>query len=89
MVRKQFQSKQISDDEIVTAVRSLKGSGVFGAMRPGVAALFPAIPSKVVYAKLRQATLKGKLHGCSSDSCARSGMCLLTCVLGYAVVEEA
>ena len=86
-MEKQFQSKMISDDQIVLAIKSLLRYCPGGVPGAAVAPLFPNVPSKVIAAKLRQSVLKGLLAGCSSDSCARRGTCLLGCPLGFTLPE--
>lgn len=82
---KVHQAKCITDDQIVLAVANLGED----ATRSAICDLFPNVPRKVVASKIRQATLKGKLYGCSSDICARVGRCRFECSPGYRAVVDA
>jgi hypothetical protein len=88
-MQKEFQAKVISDEQIVLAVDKVVKLFEAGAKRDAVCSLFPSVPKKVVAAKLRQATLKGKLTGCASDVCARELACRPGCVEGFRVAAEA
>lgn len=68
-MKKDIQAKHIDDSRIVQAVSDAHPH----SHRQAIIALFPDVPSKIVTAKLRQATLKKLLIGCASDSCARRG----------------
>lgn len=81
---KLVQAKCISDEQIVLAVHNLGED----ATRANICDMFPNVPRKVVAAKIRQATLKGKLYGCESDICARVGRCRFQCSPGYRVVVD-
>lgn len=81
MQKKMFQAKSIPDEAIVKAVQDAHPN----SNRQAVIAAFPELPSKIVTAKLRQATLKGLLIGCASDSCARQGTA--GCAEAYRVAE--
>ena len=75
---KMVQAKAISDEQIVLAVQSLVIEKRL-TTREYITALFPNVPPKVTSAKLRQAALKGKLIGCTSDKCARKLRCHPAC----------
>lgn len=73
-MKKALQAKHILDSAIIEAITAIQHLGIEGgANRMNIIAAFPAMPAKVTTAKLRQATLKGIIVGCSDDVCARAG----------------
>lgn len=86
MMRKEFQAKQITDSAIVDAIESIQLRNLEGgANRSNIIAAFPHMPAKVTAAKIRQATLKGVIIGCSDDICAREGR--NGCAVRYSIPE--